>query len=70
MTKRILFTIALMSGLSAMASVHAAGDTVHEVIPLYSGVAPGSEDWKQKEGSLDLEDTRFKPANPDRKSVV
>ena len=65
MIKRILFTIALISGLSATTSGYAAGNADHEVIPLYSGVAPGSEGWKQKEGSLDVEDTRFKPANPD-----
>jgi acetyl esterase/lipase len=36
-----------------------------EVIPLYDGVAPGSEGWTQHENTLDLEDPRFKPANAD-----
>jgi acetyl esterase/lipase len=36
-----------------------------QVIPLYDGVAPGSEGWTQKEGSFDLTDTRFNPPNPD-----
>jgi acetyl esterase/lipase len=65
MIKRILCSTVLLSSFSVTGIVRAAGDADHEVIPLYSGVAPGSEDWKQKEGSLDLEDTRFKPANPD-----
>ncbi len=43
----------------------ACAQEARQVIPLYSGVAPGSEGWVQKEGSFDLEDKRFTPANPD-----
>lgn len=64
MSNRMLLSMALLSGLFAGMAAQAAA-VEHEIIPLYSGVAPGSEDWKQKEGSLDLEDTRFEPANSD-----
>ena len=38
---------------------------VHQIIPLYQGVAPGTEGWTQKEVAIDLEDPRFSPPNPD-----
>jgi acetyl esterase/lipase len=52
-------TLGLLSLSSALA------ETAPQIIPLYEGVAPGSEGLTQKEGSMDLSDTRFTPPNPD-----
>jgi len=43
----------------------AIAQTAPQIIPLWEGVAPGSEGSTQKEGSFDLNDTRFSPPNPD-----
>lgn len=48
-----------------MLAVSAESPAGRQVIPIWEGVAPGSEGWTQKEGSLDLSDTRFNPPNPD-----
>jgi acetyl esterase/lipase len=57
-------------GATALVLALAAGPAfaqkaAHEVIPIWPGVAPGSETWTQKEGSFDLTDSRFNPPNPD-----
>jgi acetyl esterase/lipase len=65
--KYLRFTAALgavVTGLSSL-TTFAVAQTPSQVIPVWDGVAPGSESWTQKEGSFDLEDTRFTPPNPD-----
>jgi acetyl esterase/lipase len=60
------WTVLMAMGLGALGATSGnAAAPAPEVIPLYDGVAPGSETWTQKEGSFDLEDKRFTPANPD-----
>jgi acetyl esterase/lipase len=56
---RVGLTLGLLSLTSAIAQ------TMPQTIPLWEGVAPGSEGLTQKEGSFDLNDTRFSPPNPD-----
>jgi len=63
-TKRLLLVGILTIG-SLLIAIPAMSQTPSQVIPVWDGVAPGSEDWTQKEGSFDLEDTRFNPPNPD-----
>jgi acetyl esterase/lipase len=55
----LLMTIFLWIATPAMSQ------TPSQVIPVWDGVAPGSENWTQKEGLLDLNDPRFNPPNPD-----
>ncbi len=50
-------------GLLSLTSARA--EIAPQIIPLYEGAAPGSEGLTQKEGSMDLNDTRFTPPNPD-----
>lgn len=56
---RSLRVLALAS--LALASASASAQTHPQVIPLWDGVAPGSESWTQKEGYLELSDTRMTP---------
>lgn len=59
-------TLALAAALALSGGAGTAwAQASHPVIPLYSGVAPGSETWTQKEGAKDLMDPRFTPPNPD-----
>lgn len=55
--------------IAAAAAPVALGKTrpaaARPVVPLYQGVAPGTEGWTQKEAAIDLEDPRFTPPNPD-----
>ncbi|GAB1268274.1 alpha/beta hydrolase [Aurantivibrio infirmus] len=50
-SKLILFTFVLFSTFTTNAQ------TPSQVIPLYQGVAPGSEQWTQKEGLIEIENT-------------
>ena len=60
------FTAALTGLTLGLLSLNSArAETAPQIIPLYEGVAPGSEGLTQKEGSMDLNDTRFTPPNPD-----
>jgi acetyl esterase/lipase len=43
----------------------ALGQAPAQVIPVWNGSPPGSGETSQKEGSMDLSDTRFTPPNPD-----
>jgi len=61
--KRSLAGIAA-SGFLFIAA-HALAQAPSEVIPVWNGPPPGSGDTSQKEGSMDLSDTRFTPPNPD-----
>jgi acetyl esterase/lipase len=58
---------ALLVGLTleSLSITPAMAQTTPQIIPLWAGVAPGSEGATQKEGSFDLNDTRFSPPNPD-----
>ncbi len=60
----MLLAIAAMAGF-LLAAVPAMPQTASRIIPVWDGVAPGSEEWTQKEGQLDVNDTRFNPPNPD-----
>ena len=59
----------LLAGIATtgflLIAASAPAQTASQVIPVWSGPAPGSGDTSQKEGSLDLNDTRFSPPNPD-----
>ncbi len=46
-------------------SAAGAATPAHQIIPLYRGIAPGTEGWTQKESLIDLQDKRFTPPNPD-----
>jgi|HubBroStandDraft_2_1064218.scaffolds.fasta_scaffold22970_1 acetyl esterase/lipase len=52
------------SGFLLIAAASGA-QTPPQIIPVWNGPAPGSGETSQKEGSLDLTDTRFTPPNPD-----
>jgi acetyl esterase/lipase len=58
-----------ISGVAAIGflliAASAAAQVPPQVIPIWEGPAPGTGDASQKEGSLDLSDTRFTPPNPD-----
>jgi hypothetical protein len=54
----------LMIG-SQMIAISAMSQTTFQVIPVWDGVAPGSENCAQKKSLLDLSDSRFSPPNPD-----
>ena len=51
--------------VGGLLSASSMAQTPSQVIPVWEGVAPGSEEWTQVEGSFDLKDTRFTPPNPD-----
>jgi acetyl esterase/lipase len=55
--------VAACGFLSVTAS--ALAQTPPQVIPVWNGPAPGSVETSQKEGSMDLNDVRFTPPNPD-----
>ncbi len=55
----------VFAAVLAMAGAARAAEADHQVIPLYSGAAPGSEDWTQTEHAQNLKDPRFTPPNDD-----
>lgn len=56
---RKLSAFVLTSTLLWCGALLAAEQTNNQVIPLYDGAAPGSENWTQKEGMMDVTDPRF-----------
>jgi acetyl esterase/lipase len=60
-----LLPTAVLTGLALAIPTLSLSQTPSEVIPVWDGVAPGSEGWTQKEGLLELSDTRFTPPNAD-----
>jgi acetyl esterase/lipase len=56
---------AVLTGVALAIPTLSISQTAPEVIPIWDGVAPGSEGWTQKEGRLELSDTRFTPPNAD-----
>jgi acetyl esterase/lipase len=56
---------AVLTGLALAIPTLCLSQTAAEVIPVWDGVAPGSESWTQKEGRLELSDPRFKPPRAD-----
>lgn len=58
-----------LAGLAASAflilAASASAQTPSQVIPVWNGPPPAPGETSQKEGSLDLTDTRFTPPNPD-----
>jgi acetyl esterase/lipase len=58
-----------LAGVAATSFLLIAASTLAQappqVIPVWNGPAPGPGDTSQKEGSMDLNDTRFTPPNPD-----
>jgi acetyl esterase/lipase len=65
MNGMLRFIIVVVALVLVSVATPASAQTASQVIPLWDGVAPGSEDATQKEGSMDLSDTRFNPPNPD-----
>ncbi len=66
--RAFIFCAAAAYSLGAPATVALAKTdhaSTHQIVPIYQGVAPGTEGWTQKEVSIDLEDKRFNPLNPD-----
>lgn len=66
--KAFLFYAAAACGLGASGSgalARTVDASAHQIVPLYQGVAPGTEGWTQQEVSIDLVDPRFTPPNPD-----
>lgn len=55
----------LVACLLGAMSISGAARAEDAVIPLYAGVAPGSEGWTQTESSFDLKNPRFTPPSPD-----
>jgi acetyl esterase/lipase len=62
--KRLSLAGVTASGFLLLAA-SALGQAPSQVIPVWNGPAPGSSETSQREGSLDLTDTRFTPPNPD-----
>jgi acetyl esterase/lipase len=62
--KRLSLAGVAASGFLLIAAASVA-QTPSQVIPVWNGPPPGSGDTSQKEGSMDLNDTRFTPPNPD-----
>jgi len=62
--KKFSLAVFATGGLLLIAAA-ACAQTPAQVIPVWSGPPPGSGDTSQKEGSMDLSDTRFTPPNPD-----
>jgi acetyl esterase/lipase len=62
--KRLTLAGAAATGFLIMAA-SASAQTPSQVIPVWNGPPPGGGETSQKEGSLDLTDTRFTPPNPD-----
>jgi acetyl esterase/lipase len=56
---------AVLTGLVVAMPTPSISQTAPEIIPIWEGVAPGSGGWTQKEGRLELSDTRFNPPNAD-----
>jgi acetyl esterase/lipase len=46
-------------------SIAGSAGAQSQVIPVYSGTAPGTEGWPQKESSFDLQNPQFNPPSPD-----
>ena len=59
----------LLTGIAAtgflLLAASASAQAPSQVIPVWNGPPPGSGEASQKEGSMDLSDTRFTPPNPD-----
>jgi acetyl esterase/lipase len=62
--KRLSLAGVAASGFLLLAAT-ALAQAPSQVIPVWNGPAPGSGDTSQREGSLDLTDSRFTPPNPD-----
>jgi acetyl esterase/lipase len=62
--KRLLLAAVAASGF-LLAAASAVAQAPSQVIPVWDGTPPGSLETSQKEGSLDLNDVRFTPPNPD-----
>lgn len=56
-----LVMIVIASALLYCSGLQAAEQETNQGIPLYSGAAPGSESWTQKEGTMDVNNPLFGP---------
>ena len=56
-----LLPAAILTGLALAIPTLSIAETPSEVIPIWDGVAPGSEGWTQKEGRMEVNNPLFTP---------